>query len=206
MAMTTRRAGSSPPTRCIFRLASRVHVLLKSADVIHAFWVPQLAGKTQTIPGQTNEQWLQADTAGVYRGQCTQYCGAQHAHMGFEVIAQPPAEFARWVTAQLQNAPQPTQQATPDGASVTTGQKVFMDRCAGCHTVRGSAANGAQAPDLTHVASRGMLAAGTLPNTPANMAYWIEHAQQVKPESLMPDIALSAADAAALNAYLQTLR
>jgi cytochrome c oxidase subunit 2 len=178
-----------------------VHVLLKSADVIHAFWVPQLAGKTQTIPGQTNEQWLQADAPGVYRGQCTQYCGVQHAHMAFEVIAQPPAEFAQWRAAQARAAA-----PVPPDSPLQAGQKVFMERCAGCHAVRGSAADGAQAPDLTHLASRRMLAAGTLPNTPANLARWIAHAQQIKPGALMPDISLNAGDAAALDAYLQTLR
>ena len=176
-----------------------VKVDLKSADVIHAFWVPRLAGKTQTIPGQVNTQWIEADAPGVYRGQCSQFCGAQHAHMAFEVVAQPAAEFTAWRAAQLQLAP------SPADAPAHAGQKIFMDRCAGCHAVRGSDAAGVFAPDLTHVGSRRQLAAGTLTNTPAHLLDWIQHAQQIKPEALMPSIALKPQDAAALSAYLATL-
>lgn len=176
-----------------------VKVELKSADVIHAFWVPQLAGKTQTVPGQTNEQWIQADHPGIYRGQCSQFCGAQHAHMAFEVVAQSAAEFHAWRDAQ-------GRAATPAAdAAVTAGQHLFAERCAGCHSVRGSDADGAQAPDLTHLGSRRTIAAGTLTNTPEHLLDWIEHAQQIKPEALMPDIALTPGDAAALSAYLATL-
>ncbi|WP_028231977.1 cytochrome c oxidase subunit II [Paraburkholderia mimosarum] len=177
-----------------------VRIGLKSADVIHAFWVPRLAGKTQAIPGQTNRQWIEADTPGVYRGQCTQFCGAQHAHMAFDVVAQPRAEFDAWRAAQLRQA------AVPVDDAVQAGQKIFMDRCAGCHTVRGSDAAGMHAPDLTHVGSRERLAAGTLTNTPEHLLDWIRHAQQIKPDSLMPSFTLKAQDAAALSAYLATLR
>nr|WKF60828.1 Cytochrome c oxidase subunit 2 [Paraburkholderia busanensis] len=180
-----------------------VKVLLRSADVVHAFWVPQLAGKTQTIPGQTNEQWLQADRPGIYRGQCSQFCGAQHAHMAFEVIAQSPADFDAWRTAQGRSAGLQTHGANAVG--IATGQHLFIERCAGCHTIRGSGADGLQAPDLTHLGSRRAIAAGTLSNTPAHLLDWIEHAQQIKPESLMPDIALTGAEAASLSAYLATL-
>ncbi|MCO8417389.1 cytochrome c oxidase subunit II, partial [Burkholderia cenocepacia] len=109
-----------------------VAIELKSADVIHAFWVPQLAGKTQTIPGQTNRQWLQADRPGIYRGQCSQYCGAQHAHMAFEVVAEPPAAFHAWLAAQRQPARAPAAGANAE----RRGQRVFAARCAGCHAVR----------------------------------------------------------------------
>lgn len=176
-----------------------VQVNLKSADVIHAFWVPALAGKTQNIPGQINRQWIQADLPGVYRGQCTQYCGAQHAHMAFEVIAESQQDYDRWFTVQARAA------AAPTSADAVRGQHVFMDRCAGCHTVRGSDAAGVQAPDLTHVLSRRLIAAGTLPNTPHNVMDWIAHAQEIKPQALMPDIALSPADGWDLAAYLATL-
>lgn len=176
-----------------------VKVQLNSADVVHAFWVPQLAGKTQTIPGQTNEQWLQADRVGLYRGQCSQFCGAQHAHMALEVVAQAPADFNAWRDAQGQAA------ASAGDAAVVAGQRLFAERCAGCHTIRGTEANGLQAPDLTHLGSRRTIAAGTLTNTPAHLLDWIEHAQQIKPEALMPDIALTTGDAAALSAYLATL-
>lgn len=177
-----------------------VRIGLKSADVIHAFWVPRLAGKTQAIPGQINTQWIEADTPGVYRGQCTQFCGAQHAHMAFDVVAQPRTEFDAWRSAQLRHA------AAPVGDLAQAGQRIFLDRCAGCHTVRASDAAGMQAPDLTHVGSRQQLAAGTLTNTPEHLLDWIQHAQQIKPDSLMPSFTLKAQDAAALCAYLATLR
>jgi cytochrome c oxidase subunit II len=176
-----------------------VKILLKSADVVHAFWAPTLAGKTQTIPGQTNEQWIQADRSGIYRGQCSQFCGAQHAHMAFDVVAQDPADFNAWRVSQGQAA------SPVEEGAVSAGQHLFAERCAGCHTIRGSSADGLQAPDLTHLGSRRMLAAGSLTNTPDHLLDWIEHAQQIKPEALMPDIALTTGDAAALSAYLATL-
>ncbi|MEQ5844376.1 cytochrome c oxidase subunit II (plasmid) [Paraburkholderia acidicola] len=177
-----------------------VRIALRSADVVHAFWVPQLAGKTQTIPGQTNEQWIEADRVGVYRGQCTQFCGVQHAHMAFEVVAQRPEAFAAWRAAQAQPAA-----ATPD-ADAAAGKRLFAARCAGCHSVRGTPADGMQAPDLTHLGTRRLLAAGTLTNTPGHQLDWIQHAQEIKPDSLMPSIPLSVTDAAVLSAYLATLR
>ena len=177
-----------------------VLVMLKSADVIHAFWVPELSGKTQTIPGVVNRQWIQADKPGIYRGQCTQYCGVQHAHMAFEVYAQPQADYDRWRAAQQRMAP------APATAQAARGSKLFEERCAGCHTVRGSKAAGVQAPDLTHVLSRRLLAAGTLVNTPENLMNWIEHVQEIKPGTLMPDMKLSSAEARDLSAYLATLR
>lgn len=177
-----------------------VLVLLKSADVIHAFWVPDLSGKTQTIPGNVNRQWLQADRPGIFRGQCTQYCGVQHAHMAFEVYAQPQADYERWYAAQQQDAPMP---AT---AQAIHGRKLFEERCAGCHTVRGSKSAGVQAPDLTHVLSRRLLASGTVVNTHENLMDWIQHAQEIKPGTLMPDMKLSPAESGDLSAYLATLR
>jgi cytochrome c oxidase subunit 2 len=179
-----------------------VKIVLKSADVIHAFWVPQLAGKTQTIPGQINEQWIQADTPGVYRGQCSQFCGAQHAHMAFEVVAQDRAGFDAWRRAEaLPAAPI----AADANTLASNGRKLFLDRCAGCHTVRGTDAHGAQAPDLTHLDSRRLIAAGVMTNTPEHQLDWIAHAQRIKPDSLMPGIALTADEAAALSTYLATL-
>jgi cytochrome c oxidase subunit 2 len=197
---------SADPARN-FTTANEIHIPvgepvaieLSSADVIHAFWVPQLAGKTETIPGQTNEQWIEADHPGIYRGQCSQFCGAQHAHMAFEVVAQPAADFDAWRVAQARAA-QPV-----SGHAAIDGQHLFGERCAGCHTVRGTSADGMQAPDLTHVGSRLTLAAGQKTNTPANQLDWIEHAQLIKPESLMPSIPLSASEASALSAYLATL-
>lgn len=175
-----------------------VRLRLDSADVIHAFWVPQLAGKTQAIPGLHNEQWLQADTAGTYAGQCTQYCGVQHAHMAFSVIAEAPERYAAWRAAQ----------ALPATLSTATagGARLFAARCGGCHTVRGSDAAGQHGPDLTHLQSRRTIAAGTLRNTPDNLLLWIRHAQAVKPGNRMPDMALDDGEAAQLGAFLATLR
>ncbi|MGZ5050768.1 MAG: cytochrome c oxidase subunit II [Methylobacter sp.] len=175
-----------------------VLVKLKSADVIHAFWVPVLAGKTQMIPGLTNQQWLQADAEGVYLGRCTQYCGVQHAHMAFEVVAQNAADFQRWQDAQRQTAAG----APPEAAA---GWKIFLDQCAGCHAVRGTEAVGAHAPDLTHLNSRRLLAGGLLTNTPEHVRQWITHAQQLKPGSRMPSMVLTVEQADALSAYLSTL-
>ncbi len=177
-----------------------VLVQLKSADVIHAFWVPELSGKTQTIPGVVNRQWIQADRPGVFRGQCTQYCGLQHAHMAFEVYAQPQAEFERWLTAQRAPA------RAPSTVQAVRGAKLFEERCAGCHTVRGSQAAGVQAPDLTHVLSRRLIAAGTVVNTPDNLMNWVQHVQEIKPGTLMPDMKLTPAEAGDLSAYLAALR
>jgi cytochrome c oxidase subunit II len=178
-----------------------VKVVLKSADVVHAFWVPHLAGKTQTIPGQINEQWIQADSPGVYRGQCSQFCGAQHAHMAFEVVAQDRAGFDAWRSEQAK----PAARVSGANALASQGQHLFHERCAGCHTVRGTDANGAQAPDLTHLDARRLIAAGVMTNTPEHQLDWIRHAQQIKPDSLMPGIVLTTGETAALSAYLATL-
>ncbi|MFA5016664.1 MAG: c-type cytochrome, partial [Methylobacter sp.] len=173
------------PTRS-FVTANEIHipvgqpvlVKLKSADVIHAFWVPVLAGKTQMIPGLANQQWIQADVEGVYGGQCTQYCGVQHAHMGLEIVAQSEDEFRTWQDAQRGEAEMT--------AGINAGKSLFLDRCAGCHAIRGTEAVGAHAPDLTHLNSRRLIAAGLLTNTPDHLAQWITHAQDLKPGARMP--------------------
>jgi cytochrome c oxidase subunit 2 len=176
-----------------------VLVKLKSADVIHAFWAPALAGKTQMIPGLINQKWLQSDTEGVYRGQCTQYCGVQHAHMGLEVVAQNTADFQKWQDAQRKTA------AMVSAFDVDAGRKLFLDRCAGCHTIRGTGAVGAHAPDLTHLKSRRLIAAGRLTNTPEHLVEWITHAQELKPGARMPSMVLTAAEISSLSAFLSTL-
>lgn len=176
-----------------------VLVKLKSADVIHAFWVPVLAGKTQMIPGLTNQQWIEADVEGVYLGQCTQFCGIQHAHMGFEVVAQSEDEFKIWQDGQRRTA------ATVFAADVNAGRKIFLDRCAGCHTIRGTEAAGAHAPDLTHLNSRRLIAGGLLTNTPDHLVKWITHAQELKPGARMPSMVLTATEISALSAFLSTL-
>jgi len=202
------KASYSTPSGASFATANEIHIPtgepvqieLESADVIHAFWVPALAGKTQAIPGQVNRQWIEADHPGIWRGQCTQFCGPQHAHMALEVVAEPPAAFARWTGNQARPA------ATPGNAAAQHGAQIFMARCAACHTVRGTDATGAQGPDLTHLASRRLIAAGALANTSANRLDWIAHAQRIKPGSLMPGFVLTPAEAGDLAAWLDTLQ
>ena len=177
-----------------------VRIKLIGADVIHSFWVPALTGKTETIPGQTNVTWLEADKPGLYRGQCTEYCGKQHAHMAFFIVAQPPAAFEKWLQDQLKPAPDP---ASP---ALAHDQHVFVQHCGECHTVRGSMAGGSVAPDLTHLMSRTTLAAGTLPNTPGALAGWIADPQAQKPGTKMPDLYLSGPELTAVTTYLETLK
>ncbi len=175
-----------------------VLVKLKSADVIHAFWVPKLAGKTQMIPGLINEKWIQANTLGTYTGQCAQLCGVGHARMNLEVVAESLEDFEKWKDAQRVPAPDP---ASP---AIELGHKLFMDRCAGCHAIRGTDAVAEHGPDLTHLNSRRMLA-GTLINTRENLMDWVTGAQRIKPGARMPSIALSEAEKLALSSYLATL-
>ena len=178
----------------------RVLVRLHGGDVIHSFWVPQLSGKTDTIPGQTNVAWLQADQPGRYRGQCSEYCGAQHAHMGLEVVAESPASFQDWRAHQLQPAPDPQE------ANLQRGRALVEYRCGLCHQVRGTRAGARSAPDLTHLASRSTIAAGVLPNNPGTLSGWIENSQHIKPGNLMPNQDLAGADLNDVVSYLETLR
>jgi len=176
-----------------------VRVELSSTDVIHSWWIPQLAGKMDVIPGQTNVTWLQADKAGVYRGQCGEYCGAQHAHMAMYVVADPPRDYAAWAERQRAAASPGLQ------AALLRGQQTFVNNCGACHAVRGTAAGGILGPDLTHLKSRQTIAAGLLPNTPGNLSAWIANAQALKPGTRMPTMALSGSDLSAIVAYLDTL-
>ncbi|MDQ6828187.1 MAG: cytochrome c oxidase subunit II [Gemmatimonadota bacterium] len=178
-----------------------VQLELTSDDVIHSFWVPRLAGKMDLIPGQRNTMWLRADSAGTYWGQCAEYCGLQHAHMDFIVVADAPAAYAAWRTAQLAAATAPSDSLTKRGLAVFLGSP-----CATCHAIRGADALGRIGPDLTHLQSRQTLGAGALSNTRANLAQWIADAQSIKPGSGMPPIALPLSDSRALLAYLETLR
>jgi cytochrome c oxidase subunit II len=178
-------------------------VVLKvtSRDVIHSFWVPNLQGKRDLIPGYTTALWMQASRAGVFRGQCAEFCGMQHAHMAFDIVVESDEEFARWLDVMRQPGRDP-----PD-ATGRKGREVFMQaRCAACHAIRGSDAAAQTAPDLTHIASRSTLGAGTLPNTADNLADWIRDPQRVKPGNQMPPNLLAADDLQALVAYMETLR
>jgi cytochrome c oxidase subunit II len=178
-------------------------VVLKvtSQDVIHSVWIPNLQGKRDLIPGYTTALWLQAARTGVFRGQCAEFCGMQHAHMAFDVVAESDQDFAKWLDAMRQHGRDPPE------SIARKGRDVFMQaRCVGCHTVRGSDAAGRIAPDLTHIASRSTLGAGSLPNTSDNLATWIRDPQRVKPGNQMPANPLAADDLQALVAYLETLR
>jgi cytochrome c oxidase subunit 2 len=178
-----------------------VDVRVTSADVVHSLWVPELAGKTDVIPGQTNDMWLQASQPGEYRGQCAEFCGLQHAHMAFLVIADQSDQFQQWMSNQQQVPPPPTD------PTQQRGQQVFLgSACAYCHTIEGTNASGKIGPDLTHLASRKTLAAGTLPNGPGALGGWILNPQNLKPGNLMPATDLDSNDLQALLAYLDTLK
>jgi cytochrome c oxidase subunit 2 len=177
-----------------------VRIRLRSQDVIHSFWVPALAGKTDVIPGQVNETWIQADAVGVYRGQCAEYCGAQHAHMAMRVFADPPEVFEAWWNEQLEPA-----EPVPAATLADAGQRQFQLRCGGCHTVRGTLAGGQVGPDLTHLMSRTTIAAGMLPNTIGHLSGWVANPQTIKPESKMPNLELSGPQLTAIRHYLLTL-
>jgi cytochrome c oxidase subunit 2 len=173
-----------------------VRIELRSDDVIHSFWVPKLAGKTDVIPGQANRMWIEAQKPGIYRGQCTEYCGLEHALMGLRVIADPPAEFAAWRTRQLRGT------QIRDGVAAA-GARVFAEHCSACHAIHGTGFGGGYGPDLTNLGERRTLAAGTLDNTTDNLRRWIAHAQEVKPGARMPDVPLAPNDVGPLVAYLE---
>jgi cytochrome c oxidase subunit II len=182
-------------------VGQRVELRLTSTDVIHSFWVPELHGKTDLIPGRENVAWIEASRPGVYGGQCAEYCGTQHAHMGLLVVAQPLEEYERWAALQREASAEP-------GDSVTRlGRKTFVESaCALCHAVRGTRAGGNLGPDLTHLASRRTLAAGLLPNTPGHLGGWISNPQALKPGTRMPRVPLSRQEFQLIHHYLQTLR
>jgi cytochrome c oxidase subunit II len=192
-----------------FKTANEIHIpvgrlvqlQLTSNDVIHSFWVPNLDGKKDLLPGHDNNIWLKADREGEFAGQCAEFCGHQHAHMRFVVVAESPEKFNAWMEAQRRPAAQPL-----DGAQ-TRGQQVFLSApCIMCHTVRGTDASASVAPDLTHLASRRSIAAGTLPLTRDHLAGWITNSQEVKPGNRMPPVPLPPEDLQALLSYLESLK
>lgn len=178
-----------------------ITVALSSVDVVHSFWTPELHGKLDLVPGQVNTLVLQADQPGRYLGRCAEFCGIQHTHMAFIVIAHDPETFATWVDEQAQPA------QAPNEALAREGQKLFLAaRCVECHTIEGTTAQGEGGPDLTHLASRLQLAAGVLDNTPEHLAYWLKNSQTLKPGNRMPLPELSEAQLEAIAAYLAGLK
>ena len=178
-----------------------VRIELGAADVIHSFWVPNLSGKQDMIPGRTNSLVLMAERPGTYRAQCAEFCGLQHAHMALHVVAEAPEDFERWRDAQLAEA------AAPGNAEEEAGRRIVESRaCAACHTLRGTQAAGNLGPDLTHVAGRQFIAAGMLPSTRGAFAAWVADPQSVKPGNNMPMVPLNAEELQAVSAYLARLR
>ncbi len=181
---------------------SPTFLTLLSADTDHSFWVPRLAGKTDLIPNHPNTTWIDPHEAGLYLGQCAQYCGTQHAKMLLRVYVQTRADFDSWVKAQQQSSPVNAQM----DQEAAEGKRIFEGTaCINCHAVRGTVANGRFGPDLTHLMSRDTIAAGAVPNTPANLRLWIQTPDAIKPGSLMPAMNLSDEDFDRLAAYLLTL-
>lgn len=178
-----------------------VRLRLQATDVIHSFWVPSLAGKQDLVPGRDNTITLHAERPGIYRGQCAEFCGLQHAHMALEVVAQEPEAYRQWLESQRRSA------VVSEDAAVIAGRDVFMRKpCAACHTIRGTEAKGTSGPDLTHVASRRLLAAGVLQNSAGSLAAWIADPQTIKPGNNMPLVPMTSEELRQVTAFLETLR
>ena len=193
----------------IFTTANEIHIPvgvpvlfnLKAADVIHSFWVPNLGGKKDLIPGKNNFMWYQADKPGVYRGQCAEYCGLQHAKMALWVVAEPQEQFNAWRQNQTQGS------VLPASDTQKRGQQVFLtSTCVMCHTINGTPAGSNIGPNLTHVASRTMIGAASLTNTREHLTQWIKDSQTVKPGNKMPPNSFSEQDLQALLDYIQSLK
>jgi cytochrome c oxidase subunit 2 len=175
------------------------YLQLLSSDVVHSFWVPQLAGKTDLLPSQSNSMWMNPLRSGLYLGQCSQFCGVQHAKMLLRVYVDTPDQFAQWIKKQQQPAAQ--------DVSGAAGRRVFETQaCMNCHTIAGTAATGRFGPDLTHLMSRATLASGVIPNNPQNLREWIKCPDEFKTGCLMPAMQLDDQQLDVLVAYLSTLR
>jgi cytochrome c oxidase subunit 2 len=200
--------NSNDPSK-ILRTANELHlpvgvparIILKSNDVIHSFWVPSLAGKEDLIPGRETDVTVIPRRTGIFRGQCAEFCGAQHAHMALVVNVDSYADFINWWDHQLQPAPPP---ATP---LTLAGYRFFTsNQCASCHNIGGTPASATVGPDLTHLASRRSIGAGTLPMSTGNLYGWVEDPQSLKPGNKMPTIGLEPDQLHAVVAYLETLK
>jgi cytochrome c oxidase subunit 2 len=200
---------SDPDPARTFTTANELHVpinqlvrlKLSSVDVIHSFWVPSLMGKADLVPGRDNQLKFTASKPGVYIGQCAEFCGLQHAHMGIRVFADSDADYAAWKARQIASAP------LPSTAEQQAGQQVFLSKpCASCHVVRGTDAGGGVGPDLTHIASRSTIAAGTVELNRGTLAAWIADPQSMKPGANMPTTTLEPDELNHLVDYLMGLQ
>ena len=206
----TRFASTGPPRRSrTVRTANEIHlpvgvraqITLQSNDVIHSFWIPNLAGKQDLIPGRTTDIQLLPRHAGVFRGQCAEFCGVQHTNMAIDVVVEPVADFQRWYEHQLSTAPPPRTPLQLAGYEYVTTRE-----CSSCHGIAGTPAGGQIGPDLTHLASRRTIAAGTLPMSRGNLYGWVADPQSQKPGNRMPTIGLKPDELHAIVAYLETLK
>ena len=172
---------------------------LESADVAHSFWVPQLAGKTDVIPGITNTMWIDPRQEGIFLGNCAEYCGMQHANMLLRVIVESPADFEKWATAQKMDA--------ASEPRIAPARATFLSlSCVNCHTVSGTTAKGTFGPDLSHLMSRATLGSGVVPNTPENLRAWVKDPQVIKRGNLMPNMQLNARELDEVVSYLASLK
>ena len=202
------RYASDDPSR-ILQTANEIHIPVgqpiairgNSDDVIHSFWVPSLQGKRDLIPGRPTLEWLQADRPGEYRGQCAEFCGLQHAHMAFWVIAETPDQFKAWMNRELQPAAEPSEEDTKRGRDI-----FLKSACVLCHAIRGTDAAAQAGPDLTHFGSRKTIAAGTLSNTKGNLAGWIADPQGIKPGTHMATVPILPTEMQPLIDYLESLK
>jgi cytochrome c oxidase subunit 2 len=196
------RSGATTANEIHIPAGKPLSVLLESKDVLHEFWVPKLTRKMSNVPGQPNHVWLQADKPGTYIGQCSEFCGTQHAWMRIVVVADEPAQFEQWQQTQLRAA------QSPGGGPALKGQELFQTlSCINCHAIHGVAgAESRVAPDLTHVGSRKQLASGMIDNTPGNMRLWLKSPQHIKPGALMPDFTLTEEQLDQLAGYLSSLQ
>jgi len=172
---------------------------LESADVAHSFWVPQLAGKTDVIPGITNAMWIDPRQEGIFLGNCAEYCGTQHANMLLRVIVEPPADFEKWAAAQKVNA--------VSDPLLESARATFLSMsCVNCHAVSGTTATGTFGPDLSHLMSRATLGSGVIPNTPENLRSWVKDPQAIKQGNLMPNMQLNSRELDEIVHYLSSLK
>ncbi len=177
-----------------------IYLALKSADVCHSFWVPRLAGKTDLIPGKTNQMWFQTTERGLFLGQCAEFCGTQHAKMLLRVQVDAPKDFEKWLADQERDA------QTPTGDAKIGMIAFFQQSCVNCHRIGGTTALGTYGPDLTHLMSRETLASGIVPNTKENLRLWVADPQKLKPGCLMPAFGLTSGDVDSIVEYLRTLK